>query len=63
VRVAVVKEPREAIPLQGTWIGTASDHIAMKVAVKVTEAADAGPARALARTWDADLQRLQPKDR
>jgi transglutaminase-like putative cysteine protease len=42
VRVAVVHEPREAIPLQGTWIGTASDHLAMKVAVKVTAAAEAG---------------------
>ncbi|MGZ8386670.1 MAG: transglutaminase family protein [Rhodoplanes sp.] len=38
VRVAVVHEPREAIPLQGTWIGTASDHLAMKVAVKVVAA-------------------------
>jgi hypothetical protein len=38
VRVAVVHRPREAIPLQGTWIGTASDHLAMKVAVKVTAA-------------------------
>jgi transglutaminase-like putative cysteine protease len=38
VRVAVVPEPREAIPLQGTWIGTASDHLAMKVAVKVAAA-------------------------
>lgn len=38
VRVAVVHEPREAIPLQGTWIGTASDHLTMKVAVKVTAA-------------------------
>jgi transglutaminase-like putative cysteine protease len=36
VRVAVVREPREAIPLQGTWIGNASDHLAMSVAVKVT---------------------------
>ena len=45
VRVAVVHEPREAIPLQGTWIGTASDHLAMKVAVKVTAAADAGAGR------------------
>jgi transglutaminase-like putative cysteine protease len=42
VRVAVVHEPRAAIPLQGTWIGTAADHLAMNVAVKVT-AADAGP--------------------
>jgi transglutaminase-like putative cysteine protease len=42
VRVAVVREPREAIPLQGTWIGTASDHLAMNVAVKVIMATDAG---------------------
>jgi hypothetical protein len=34
-----VHEPREAIPLQGTWIGTASDHVAMMVAVKVATAA------------------------
>ncbi len=40
VRVAVVHDPREAIPLQGTWIGTASDHLGMTVAVKVTTAAD-----------------------
>ena len=41
VRVAVAHEPRVAIPLQGTWFGTASDHLAMKVAVKVTAAASA----------------------
>jgi transglutaminase-like putative cysteine protease len=41
VRVAVVREPREAIPLQGTWIGSASDHLAMKVAVTVRATADA----------------------
>jgi len=41
VRVAVAHKPHEAIPLQGTWTGSASDHLAMKVAVKVT-AADAG---------------------
>jgi transglutaminase-like putative cysteine protease len=40
VRVAVVHEPSEAIPLLGSWIGAASDHLAMKVAVKVT--AEAG---------------------
>jgi transglutaminase-like putative cysteine protease len=45
VRVAVVREPREAIPLQGTWIGTASDHLTMKVAVKVITAADAAARR------------------
>ena len=39
VRVAVVRDPREAIPLQGVWFGNASDHLAMKVAVKVSAAA------------------------
>ena len=42
IRVAVAHHPREAIPLQGTWFGAASDHLAMKVAVKVTATADAG---------------------
>jgi transglutaminase-like putative cysteine protease len=41
VRVAVARHPREAIPLQGTWFGTAADHLSMKVAVKVTMAAAA----------------------
>ena len=48
VRVAVVREPREAIPLQGTWIGNASDHLAMRVAVKVKATADAGASIAAA---------------
>jgi transglutaminase-like putative cysteine protease len=39
IRVAVVHNPCEAIPLQGTWFGNASDHLAMKVAVKVKAAA------------------------
>jgi transglutaminase-like putative cysteine protease len=35
VRVAVVPEPHEAIPLQGTWIGAKSDHLGMSVTVRV----------------------------
>jgi transglutaminase-like putative cysteine protease len=38
IRVAVADHPRRAIPLQGTWFGNASDHLAMKVAVKVKAA-------------------------
>jgi transglutaminase-like putative cysteine protease len=38
VRVAVVDEPGAAVPLEGTFIGLASDHLAMNVAVKVTTA-------------------------
>ncbi|MGB8630405.1 MAG: transglutaminase-like domain-containing protein [Xanthobacteraceae bacterium] len=40
--VAVAHHPREAIPLQGIWFGTASDHLAMKVAVKVAAAGATG---------------------
>ena len=35
VRVAVAPAPDEAIPLQGSWTGFPSDHLAMNVAVKV----------------------------
>jgi transglutaminase-like putative cysteine protease len=35
IRVAVGHHPHDAIPLQGTWYGSASDHLAMNVAVKV----------------------------
>jgi transglutaminase-like putative cysteine protease len=38
VRLAVVHQPHEAIPLEGTFIGFASDHLAMNVAVKVAAA-------------------------
>jgi len=38
VRVAVVPEPHEAIPLSGTFVGLTSDHLAMNVAVKVAAA-------------------------
>ena len=42
VRVAVVDEPGAAIPVEGTFIGLASDHLAMKVAVKVATASAGG---------------------
>ena len=38
IRVAIVENPRDAIPLQGTWYGSASDHLAMEVAVRVKAA-------------------------
>ena len=42
IRVAVVEHPRDAVPLQGSWYGSASDHLAMQVAVKVKAAANHG---------------------
>jgi transglutaminase-like putative cysteine protease len=41
VSVAVVRDPRHAIPLHGTFIGLPSDHLAMEVHVSVTPAAAA----------------------
>jgi len=38
VRVAVADEPQAAIPLEGTFVGFASDHLAMDVAVRVVAA-------------------------
>jgi transglutaminase-like putative cysteine protease len=36
VRVAVVRDPRQAIPLHGTWTGCPSDNLGMTVEVNVT---------------------------
>jgi transglutaminase-like putative cysteine protease len=36
VRVAVVRDPRQAIPLHGTWSGSPSDSLGMTVEVNVT---------------------------
>jgi transglutaminase-like putative cysteine protease len=44
IRVAVAHHPSHAIPLQGTWYGAATDHLAMQVAVKV-KADSARPGR------------------
>jgi len=35
VTVAVVRDPRDAIPLHGTFIGFPSDHIGMEVEVRM----------------------------
>ncbi|HKN00662.1 MAG TPA: transglutaminase family protein [Candidatus Binataceae bacterium] len=43
VRVAVVGDPRQAIPLHGTFAGSLSDYLGMKVEVAVT--ADAAESR------------------
>jgi transglutaminase-like putative cysteine protease len=35
IRVAAVQHPRQAIPLQGSWYGSASDYLTMNVGVRV----------------------------
>jgi transglutaminase-like putative cysteine protease len=36
IRVAVVRDPRQAVPLSGTWSGFPSDHLGMTIEVDVT---------------------------
>ncbi|HUZ62696.1 MAG TPA: transglutaminase family protein [Acetobacteraceae bacterium] len=40
IRVAVVRDPKQAIPLSGTWIGFPADNLGMTVAVTVSAADD-----------------------
>lgn len=37
IRVAVVRDPRQAVPLHGTWIGSEADSLGMTVEVEVQE--------------------------
>ena len=36
IRVAVVRDPRQAVPVSGTWTGFPSDALGMTVEVEVT---------------------------
>ncbi|MBC7801880.1 MAG: transglutaminase family protein [Gemmatimonadaceae bacterium] len=36
IRVATVRDPRQAIPLSGSWTGSATDCLGMEVAIQVT---------------------------
>ena len=36
IRVAVARDPRQAVPLHGTWTGLPADNLGMDVEVEVT---------------------------
>lgn len=40
IRVAVTRDPRQAVPLWGTWYGEASEYIGMTTEVQVTSQSD-----------------------
>jgi transglutaminase-like putative cysteine protease len=44
IRVAVARDPRQAVPISGTWTGFPSDHLGMTVEVEVTAESEAAPA-------------------
>ena len=45
IRVAVVREPRQAVPLSGSWTGVAADCLGMEVSIRVTSDEATGPQR------------------
>jgi transglutaminase-like putative cysteine protease len=51
VSVAVARDPRHAIPLHGTFIGSPSDHLGMEVQVSVTSGTEAIWATPQRFTW------------
>jgi transglutaminase-like putative cysteine protease len=44
IRVAVARDPRQAVPISGTWTGFPSDNLGMTVEVEVTAVAEANAA-------------------
>ncbi len=40
IRVAVARDPRQAVPLYGTWVGSRSDSLGMTVEVDVRDVSD-----------------------
>ena len=44
IRVAVVRDPRQAVPISGTWTGFPSDHLGMTVEVEVIAESEANAA-------------------
>jgi transglutaminase-like putative cysteine protease len=48
IRVAVARDPRQAIPLSGTWDGDAGDYVGMDVSVKVDVEAEPKTVRRVA---------------
>ena len=44
IRVAVARDPRQAVPISGTWTGFPSDHLGMTVEVEVTAETEADEA-------------------
>ena len=48
IRVAVARDPGQAVPLSGTYLGNLEDELDMKVEVNVKCEADAGTSTALA---------------
>jgi hypothetical protein len=44
IPVATTRHPAQAIPLQGSWFGAASDYVGMSVKVAIKKISGAAPA-------------------
>jgi transglutaminase-like putative cysteine protease len=50
IRIAVARDPRQAVPLSGTWAGESSDYVGMTVEVTVTSSGSTAAHTAVAST-------------
>ena len=62
IRVASVREPRQAVPLAGTWTGFPADSLGMTVSVHVTAAERAPEAASQTRPQAGAASRPAPLD-
>ena len=51
VRVAIARDPRQALPLSGRWSGDAGDYVGMDVEVNVVSDEDSPSARLAQEAW------------
>lgn len=58
IRVAVARDPSQAVPLSGTWIGIADDDLGMTVEVKVSSGADSAEPTTAPATERDDAKRV-----
>jgi hypothetical protein len=62
IRIAVARDPRQAVPLSGTWMGEPSDFDGMTVEVSVTSPKDAAQERAVSSVVrDSELLLANPE--
>jgi transglutaminase-like putative cysteine protease len=62
IRIAVARDPRQAVPLSGTWMGEPSDFDGMTVEVSVTSPKDVAQERAVSSVVrDSELLLANPE--
>jgi hypothetical protein len=56
IRVAIARDPAQAVPLWGSWTGFPSDRLGLSVEVEVTASDTPPPAMALPKPPESDAR-------